>query len=199
MLICLDSFFSFFPPTLPFHSSKLFVLPPFSFSQEWMQASRTANLSSCNILQIFPHTTFSALDSSASDWHNPPCTEKLLSEPDFIVWQVRVSGRFTGIAFPFTPPKCILLCVNYCKKLWKWNPLNPLPFPPCHERFCSVIVYICVILKKQLLGGIKGLEKTPQVPAGPWILWQRMRGAARTPAKLHCSNTPCSAGKELFS
>lgn len=53
------------------------------------------------------------------------------------------------------------------KKLWKWNSLNSPPFPPCHERFCSVIVYICVILKKQLLGGIKGLQKNASSPRWP--------------------------------
>lgn len=33
----------------------------------------------------------------------------------------------------------------------------------------------------------RGPLKTSQVPAGPWILWQRIREARQTPAKLHCT------------
>lgn len=104
-----------------------------------------------------------------------------------------VLGRLTSIDFLSYITKCSFFAVSYWK-LWKCNWPNPPLFSPLSWEtfffFCTVIVYICVILKKVVAGGD---EKRLESPAGPWILWQRMREAIQ-----NCSQAAVAASTPML-
>lgn len=108
-----------------------------------------------------------------------------------------VLGRLTSIDFLSYITKCSFFAVSYWK-LWKCNWPNPPLFSPLSwETFFFFLHCNCLHLrhteKSSCWGGWKALQKRLESPAGPWILWQRMREAIQ-----NCSQAAVAASTPML-
>lgn len=121
----------------------------------------------------------------------------MFTEAGFGVWQTSWDLQ-TLIFFPTL--HFFSLCVSVIASSGIETGLIPNSFPtvmrdsPPPPFFCTVIVYICVILKKAVAGGDeKPSKKCLESPAGPWILWQRIRAAIQ-----NCSQAAVAASTPML-